>query len=122
MARQDDLEVTKAAFALQLALIAHGNLVEGGFDKVQKQAAELLQDIAANAWPWVGRPEDARKQVAEQLADIYRKQVGDPRDPKFMAKLVADAKAMEAKCAAPRVESEEERIARKLLEKYKRRP
>lgn len=111
------MEAAKTALSLQLALIGNGNLDESSFSRSQTRAGELVRDVLSLIWPWHGNDEKSRKQMAESLADLYRRTIGDPRDPVFMAKLKADWDAAEARRLAGTPETDEQRVDRLLAER-----
>lgn len=113
MARDDDLAGVQAAFAYQCALVGNGSLTEDSFKSCKEAAGKLFDGILQNLYPWEKDAADsARKAKANDLIDLYKRWVGDPDDPEFMAQLNQDLEAERERRKQTAPESDEDRIER----------
>lgn len=116
------METWKAILALKCALIANGNLNPDDFKAAQTQAREAVNSILNLTRPWDAKTtEQAKLEHVEGLVEKYKRLVGDPRDPAFMAKMQADIAADKARRAEKPRETDEQRINRLMRERDARR-
>lgn len=120
--RQDLLETWKAVLALKCALIGNGNLTSDDFKAAQAQAREAVNEILNLTRPWAAKTtKEAKLEQVEGLIAKYKRLVGDPRDPAFMAKMQADLAADRARRAVKPPETDDQRINRLMQERDARR-
>lgn len=120
VAAEYELLTNRMTFDYQLALIANPNLKPEAWQAAHKLARELFHGTFNLLHPW------AAKSIAEieadelnALVDIYRREIGDPRDPTFWNKLNSDITSSRTKRLAARAakESEDDRIERLIRER-----
>lgn len=119
MARLDEIEGIKAAYDYQRSLVGNGGLTGDSFKEAQKTARDLFGKLVDALSPWASKnAESFKEQEINSLIDTYKKIIGDPNDPEFMAKLVHDLALQDQKRREVTVtESEEDRVDRLLKER-----
>lgn len=117
MARSEEIEGLKAAYAFQLALVANSGLTEESFKNSQKTAKEIFAEMIDVLAPWAAKDAGKRKdREINSLIDAYKRLVGDPDDPEFQDKLLHDL-AVDDKPPPVETEPEEARIERLIYER-----
>lgn len=118
MDADDEMTTLNSVLSYQCALVGNSMLTEESFKATQERCRELLTRIMNCANPWSQTSvENAKKHEISNLMEMYRKLVGDPRDPAFAAKLRQDAAQQAAERAKIATESDEERVDRLLRER-----
>lgn len=119
MDRDDRLVLAKAAFDHQLSLVGNSALTDESFKKSQETARELYQEILNLAEPWAARSvADVKAATRSGLISAYKRLIGDPDDPAFRRKLLADQERLKAgKVAAAPVETQDQKIDRLMRER-----
>ena len=117
LARERDREIYRTMFDFQLALVSNGRLTDESWEKSRDAAAEYKQDIISTLRPWAGR--SLKERQKKQFKDDRQRYIDafgvDPHDPKFKEWEAETIRNMER--ASAEVETEEERVTRKLLER-----
>jgi hypothetical protein len=117
MHHDNEIDVLKGAFAFECALLGNGNLTEESFSKVQARAKKSFNDIINLHQPWAAKSiEQVQQEGYQQLIDTYKRVVGDPDDPAFMAKLKASIAEVQASNAEPKKVTEEQMLYKRLQE------
>lgn len=109
-----------AALALSLAQVGAGWITADGWKAAQDRALDMTQAQVAAATPWVKTGGDRVQAAAEDLAERFRRRIGDMRDPAFRAKMEAEAARMRAERVAAARESDDDRVGRRLRERDRR--
>lgn len=115
MDRDDEFDLVRAAFDLQRSLVGNSGLTDESFKQAQKTANEAFAQLQQIRRPWFDKAKAKADAIAGMIAE-YKKYIGDPDDPVFREKLLADAAAAEA-ASAPPAESEDARIERLIRER-----
>lgn len=119
LARDDDLEILKAAYEFHLALLSNPQLTEDSWKATKKTAAELFNEIVNISQPWGARStEQRRDEEMTRLRDLYVDVIGDPDDPDFRAALQAEVERLREP-APDEEESQEELVDRRFLERLR---
>lgn len=115
--RQRDFAIYDARYRHVLSLLGNSGLTEDSFNKQQEQANEAFYDLIGTLQPWSGQSYQERK--AKQFGDARKDFMDafgyDPTSPEF--------KKFEAEqfdkliTATDATETDEDRIARKILER-----
>lgn len=95
MGRQDRERLDRDAMHYHLVLASVAATMGG--DKVQDtldSASERFDSILKLVCPWDNRAAD-KKKTYEELADVYRKTIGDPNDPAFKEILDSEIKKLQ---------------------------
>lgn len=125
MARLDEIESMKSAYAYQCALVANSGLTEQSFKDSQRTAKELFTEIVDAFSPWAAKNAGAMKdQEINSMIDAYKRLIGDPNDPVFQEKLRQTLYDRENKPIEVVQETDEQRINRLLkarTEYYKKK-
>ena len=118
-----DAQVHDAGFRYYLAQVAHGNLTEECFSRMQEQAQAAYYRVINTARPW-----DKQSSLAQRKKEFinYRQQyidvVGvDPSDPVFQAWQAQRIAEDEAMSAAAATQTAEAVIAQRAEERARRR-
>ncbi len=111
MAQDDERHVVDAAFRLQLALLANGSLNEESFKGAKENSRALLDQMHRALLPWSDPDREAQSEL-QGLYETYKRLVGDPADPAFIARTDAEAIALFNKKPEAAGEAEEARIER----------
>lgn len=87
MERWDEFELWKLITQRHLGLI-HGRVSDQAFSELQKGASQAILAAIACLRPW-DRP-DLQKlgHDAEQLREAYVREIGDPRDPELIQRIL----------------------------------
>ena len=118
MAVDREIEIMKAAYAFQCALVGNGSLTEDSFKTIQRGAKETFNEIANTLQPWAATSsEEIKQREISGLMEMYKQLVGDPDDETFMRRLEENARHLEEITRSEPKESEEQRITR-LAQEY----
>lgn len=120
MARSDELELLKAAFQFQLALVSNAQLTEESWKKARQHGLDLFNDMVALLRPW-GPADHGLKKEISSLRERYKKLIGDPADPEFKKVIAAEAKRMLSTPADEHEETGDERVDRLFRERMQSR-
>ena len=71
MDNEDYVKLLDRAFTFQLALVSNSMLSSDNFQKVQKEAKEIFQDIEGELKPWLGKRSREEREKAEK--DKFKK-------------------------------------------------
>lgn len=82
---EQDREIIVATHRHHLALISNGSLKPEHFDAHKKHAVDCFNDLVRSFHPWT-KPDD-KQSVLTNIIDIYKREMGDPDDPEYMAKI-----------------------------------
>lgn len=89
------LEVHKAVYQYQLAILSSGALSDASAKKFQTDARDTFTRISDGLQPWLrDLLEKQRKTEAEDLLELYRREFGDMKDPKFREQMLAEAQRL----------------------------
>lgn len=122
MARLDEIETMRDAYKFQCALISNGSLTKDSFEKSQTGAKETFQELFNVRRPWAATSiEESGAKEVQGMMDKYKRLIGDPRDPTFMAQMQENAKKIREAASDVPEETDEQRVDRKLREQAEAR-
>lgn len=118
MVADDEIKLIEAAYHFQCALAGNPRLEDESFKNTQQRANALFLELEGTLQPWAKRTQgNVRDQTVQNLVAAYKQHIGDPNDPAFRAKLLADLnRSAELRKAVPK-ETDEDRIDRALRER-----
>ena len=91
MEREDEWKMIDVFYRFQLALVSHGNLKNEAFGEIQEAAIATYKDLFHSLRPWdVKRAKEQEEEELNNLFDRYKKEIGDPADPVWRAKVERD--------------------------------
>lgn len=119
MEREDDRVIAAAMLQRYCAYVANGQLTDDSFKKFQELSQQECVRLIELLRPWTAAA-SARTDAIEQVTETYKRLVGDPKDPEFMARMAAEVKQFEEERRAVKAETDEQRVARLLRERAAR--
>ena len=117
--RHDEEPLLLAAYQFHLALVANSSLTSDSWNKAKKDALDLYNELINLRHPWGSKKGEQRQ--AEQLntlAELYRKEIGDPNDPLFKKQL-EEAEAFLKQAPPPQEEDVQSQIYKRSQAKPK---
>ncbi len=116
MAREDDLRVSESILRRYCAYVANGWLEDASFKNFQEKAQQTCARLIELAYPWTAA-ESTKTDVIEDLTALYNREVGNPSDPEFMARVAEGVRKHQEEEQRIAAETDEQRVARRLREK-----
>jgi hypothetical protein len=120
MMDDDERSITRAEFDYQTSFFGNGQLTEDGFKDSQTAAKDIFSTMCQQLRPWQAKNAAAEDEITS-LVETYKRVIGDPNDPEFMAKINAEVEEWHRLQKLRIVtETDDERIARLTLENDKK--
>jgi len=90
-----DRDIERLLFQHQLALLSSGSLSSADFKLLQAGARKTFEDLSQSLQPWLrDLIEKTRQTEQNSLVEIYRREIGDMRDPEFNKKIMDEVKRL----------------------------
>jgi hypothetical protein len=123
MARDDDLEIIKAAYDFHLALVANPQLTEESWKSAKTNALELFNEAVNVVHPWGAKStEQRRAEEYDRLAELYRQHIqGGKTDEEWAEIIDAEVHRLRSETNSAETElTDEQRIDKLAAERIRK--